>query len=203
MRNGVAWPKPATSTRKQLHAESVESPIRSLDFSDGGRPLISVQPATPDQWMIYRDLRLQALRDAPDAFGSTYEAEAQRTDAMWADRIAAAASCGKDRVLLAFDRKAACGLVWCKLSPDEPAVADLFQMWVDPASRGAGVGRALLEEAIAWAGRVGANRVRLGVTAAETPAMRLYVACGFRPAGALEPLREDSSLMMQPMSLVL
>ena len=165
--------------------------------------MISVQPAQPDQWMTYRDVRLRALRDAPDAFGSTYAAEAQRTDAMWADRIAAATSSGKDRVLLAFDRQDACGLVWCKLSPDEPAVVDLFQMWVDPASRGAGVGRALLEEAIAWAERVGANRVRLGVTAAETPAMRLYLACGFRPVGVLEPLREDSSLMVQPMSLAL
>ena len=93
------------------------------------------------------------------------------------------------------------GLVWCKLSTDEPMVANVFQMWVDPASRGMGAGRALLNEAVDWAERVGARRICLGVTAAETPAMRLYLACGFRLAGEIEPLRESSSLMVQPMSL--
>jgi len=164
---------------------------------------ISVQPAKLDEWKTYRDLRLRALLDSPDAFGSTYEAEATRTDAMWSAPIAAATSSGKDRVLFAFNRTDACGLIWCKVSGDEPTVAHLFQMWVDPASRGIGAGRALLEEAVSWAARAGMKRVGLGVTVADTPAMRLYMACGFRPDGALEPLREHSHLMVQPMSLAL
>lgn len=163
--------------------------------------MISVRPAGPNEWRTYRDVRLRALLDSPDAFGSTYAAEADRTDAMWAGRISAATSSGQDRVLLARHREEVCGLVWCKLSTDAPTVANLFQMWVDPASRGMGAGRALLEEAIAWAERRGACRVFLGVTAAETPAMRLYLACGFRPTGELEPLREHSNLMVQPMRL--
>lgn len=165
--------------------------------------MISVQPAKPDEWTTYRDLRLRALLDSPDAFGSTYEAEATRSDAMWSARIATATSSGKDRVLFAFNRDDACGLIWCKLSSDEPAVAHLFQMWVDPASRGMGAGRALLKEAISWAESVGVKRVFLGVTAGDTPAMRLYAAHSFRPDGALEPLREHSNLMVQPMSLAL
>ncbi|WP_341893274.1 GNAT family N-acetyltransferase [Variovorax sp. YR752] len=162
-----------------------------------------MQPAKSDEWKTYQDMRLRALLDSPDAFGSTHEAEATRTDAMWSERIAVATSSGKDRVLFAFNGSDACGLIWCKLSSDEPAVADLFQMWVAPASRGMGAGRALLKEAISWAESVGVNRVRLGVTAGDTPAMRLYAACGFRPDGALEPLREHSSLMVQPMSFAL
>lgn len=163
--------------------------------------MISIRPAEPNEWRTYRDVRLQALLDSPNAFGSTYEAEAGRTDAMWAARIAAATSSGQDRVIFARNRENVCGLVWCKLSTDEPMVANVFQMWVDPASRGMGAGRALLNEAVDWAERVGARRICLGVTAAETPAMRLYLACGFRLAGEIEPLRESSSLMVQPMSL--
>lgn len=162
-----------------------------------------MQPATPDEWKTYRNLRLRALLDSPDAFGSTHEAEATRTDAMWSARVAEATSSGKDRLLLAFDHDTACGLVWCRLSDDEPAVAHLFQMWVDPATRGMGAGRALLREAVSWAQRVGARSVRLGVTAADTPAMRLYLACGFRPDGVPQPLREHSALVAQPMSLTL
>jgi len=121
---------------------------------------------------------------------------------MWAARIAAATSSAQDCVVFARDRENVCGLVWCKLSTGEPMVANLFQMWVDPASRGMGAGRALLNEAVDWAERVGARRICSGVTAAETPAMRLYLACGFRPAREIEPLRESSSLMVQPMSLI-
>jgi GNAT superfamily N-acetyltransferase len=66
-----------------------------------------------------------------------------------------------------------------------------------------GAGRALLEAAVSWAARAGMKRVGLGVTVADTPAMRLYMGCGFRPDGALEPLREHSPLMVQPMSLAL
>lgn len=47
-------------------------------------------------------------------------------------------------------------------------------MWVDPVSRGVGAGRALLARAIAWAEGRGAQLIRLGVTIADTPAMRLY-----------------------------
>ena len=36
-----------------------------------------------DEWGELRDLRLRALQDAPDAFGSTYEEESIRTDAEW------------------------------------------------------------------------------------------------------------------------
>ncbi|WP_286185432.1 GNAT family N-acetyltransferase [Acidovorax cavernicola] len=162
-----------------------------------------MRPAKPDEWQTYRDLRLRALLDSPDAFGSAHEAEATRSDAMWSSRVAETTSSAKDRLLLAFDHDTACGLIWCRLSDDEPAAAHLFQMWVDPATRGMGAGRALLHEAVSWAESVGARSVHLGVTAADTPAMRLYLACGFQPDGAAQPLREHSALMAQPMSLTL
>lgn len=185
---------PATITQPR-HDADVEDIVKRNDA------VISVRPVEPDEWRRYRDVRLQALLDAPNAFGSTYEAEAGRTDEMWAARIAAAAASGRDRVLFARDREKVCGLTWCNSSDGEQMVVNLFQMWVDPTSRGMGVARALLRAAIDWAEYVGARRVCLDVAAAEAPAMRLYVACGFRAAGEMRPLRENSALMVQPMSL--
>ncbi|MFJ2548616.1 hypothetical protein ACIOVF_19400 [Pseudomonas sp. NPDC087612] len=46
---------------------------------------------------------------------------------------------------------------------------------------------------------VAVRRVGLGVTLADSPAMRLYQAHGFQPVGAPQPLREGSSLMSQGM----
>ncbi len=165
--------------------------------------MICIRPAAAHEWPIYRDARLSALRDAPEAFGSTFAAEAGRTDEAWAAHVAAAAASQNDQLLLAFDQQQPCGLVWCKRSGTEPALADIYQMWVAPGSRAKGAGQALLRAALDWARGAGVQRVRLGVTAADSPAMRLYQRHGFRAAGPLEPLRAGSPLMAQAMVLEL
>ncbi|PTT75803.1 GNAT family N-acetyltransferase [Pelomonas sp. HMWF004] len=163
--------------------------------------MFAVRPIHPDEWPAYRTVRLRALQDAPDAFGSTHAAEVARPDALWASRLAAGAASGLDLPLFALQAGEVCGLAWCKVSATDPAVADLFQMWVAPASRGQGMGAALLREAIAFATAAGALTLRLGVAVAESPALRLYRSFGFLPVGELEPLREGSGLWAQTMHL--
>ena len=163
--------------------------------------IFAVRPIQAHEWAMYRDLRLRALQEAPDAFGSSFAAEAMRSDPAWAQRILAATTSGKDCPLFAFDGEQVCGLIWCKLSADNPSRADLYQMWVAPEARGQGAGHALLEAALNWARMNGCRQVHLGVTAADSPALRLYQGHGFRAIGPLEPLREGSPLMAQAMVL--
>lgn len=163
--------------------------------------MISVQPIKTNEWRKYRDLRLRALRDSPNAFGSTYEAEETRTDDMWGSRVDAATSSEIDCALFAHNHEIVCGLVWCKLSITDPGTADIYQMWVDPAARGLGAGHALLDAAVTWARKMDACRVRLGVTDADSPAMRLYKSYGFRQIGNMEPLRDGSQFKVQTLEL--
>lgn len=181
------------------------SAIMTVDLQpcDEGDVVISVRRIKANEWRKYRDLRLRALRDSPDAFGSTYEAEKTRKNEMWMTQIGAAASSGIDCALFAEKHGAACGLVWCKLSVTDPGAADIYQMWVDPAARGSGAGYALLDAAVTWAERTGARRVRLGVTDADSPAMRLYKSYGFRQTGETWPLRDGSLLKAQTLELEL
>ncbi|WEK33060.1 MAG: GNAT family N-acetyltransferase [Candidatus Pseudomonas phytovorans] len=162
-----------------------------------------VRPVTASDWQTYRDLRLRALHESPDAFGSTYEHESARADNEWQTRISAVASSSSAEAFFAIRGNEVCGLVWCKASGVEAAVVEIFQMWVAPNARGFGVGRALLERATNWASSHGAQCVRLGVTIADSPAMRLYTAGGLHPVGVPEPLREGSALMSQSMELTL
>lgn len=57
--------------------------------------MITVRSITAGNWRDYRNIRLRALRDSPDAFGSSYEEEAVRTDDAWESRIADAIASGK------------------------------------------------------------------------------------------------------------
>ncbi|MFD2368394.1 GNAT family N-acetyltransferase [Pseudoduganella sp. GCM10020061] len=151
----------------------------------------------------YRELRLRSLADSPDAFGSTWEAEQALPPTHWQDRLSAAAVSGRDCPLVAERDGAALGLLWARQDTAQPALVNLFQMWVAPESRGCGVASALLREAIAWAQSMQASVVQLGVTCGDTPAARLYARAGFLPHGEPEPLGDGSPLLSQPMRLAL
>ena len=50
--------------------------------------MVQIREVGADGWQAMRDIRLAALRDAPDAFASTYEREAAFAEADWQRRIA-------------------------------------------------------------------------------------------------------------------
>ena len=162
-----------------------------------------IRPLYPEEWAIYRELRLRSLADAPDAFYSTLESESARSPEDWAARLAAAAVSGKDCPLVAeLDGKPA-GLVWVKADGVNAELVHVFQMWVAPERRGNGVGRELLRAALDWAREREARFVALDVTLSNASALRLYERAGFKAVSAPQPMRAGSALMMQQMRLVL
>ncbi|HWJ95134.1 MAG TPA: GNAT family N-acetyltransferase, partial [Telluria sp.] len=162
-----------------------------------------IRTLRPDEWTAYRDLRLRALADAPNAYGSTLAAEQDRPAQAWAERLALAATSGRDHPLVADAGGALVGLAWAKRSADDPAVVGIFQMWVAPETRGQGIAAALLREAVRWSRAVGAQVVRLGVETGNGAALRLYAREGFLNVGEPAPMRPGSHLMEQEMRLAL
>jgi ribosomal protein S18 acetylase RimI-like enzyme len=153
------------------------------------------------EWPTYRDLRLRALADSPDAFGSTFAIEQARSANEWAQRLSAGVSSAEDLPLIAEANHTSAGLAWAKADALPTRTVFIYQMWVATEFRGRGLGRLLLRTAVAWARSQGAHSVRLGVTCGETPAVGLYMAEGFMPVGGPEPLRSGSQVLAQPMQL--
>lgn len=164
---------------------------------------VTIRRFEPSEWRVYRDLRLRALADSPNAFGSTYEREVARSDDEWSERLGTGASAQNQMPLVALIGEAPVGLAWGRQDEHEPAVAHLFQVWVSPEHRGRGVGRLLLSAVIAWAKEIGLSTLRLGVTASHPAALHLYRRAGFIDAAPPEPLRPGSSVLSQPMQLAL
>jgi GNAT superfamily N-acetyltransferase len=162
---------------------------------------VNVRLFEPGEWRAYKDLRLQALAESPDAFGSTFAREAERTDAEWAYRLASGARSAWDLPLIAMLDACPIGLAWGKIETSHPEVANLYQVWVHPDHRKRGAGQLLLEAVIDWAKSRHAAVLELDVTLGYTPAARLYYRNGFRPVGEPVPLRPGAELLEQKMRL--
>lgn len=153
------------------------------------------------EWRVYRALRLQALADTPDAFGSTLAREEKFPDAEWAERLRAGSDTRWNLPVLAEVGSEPSGLAWGRVERSSPERADLYQMWVHPSARCLGVGTLLLDAVIVWAKQAGAQYLALGVSCGDTPANRLYSRAGFKPIGEPVPLRPGSPVRARDMHL--
>ena len=160
---------------------------------------ITVRKFEESEFSAYQGLRLSALEESPDVFGSTLSAEHLRTAEEWASRLQVGCNSGLDLPLIGQVGTTAAGLAWGKVDRSDSTIVHLYQMWVAPEFRGRGVARLLLRTIVAWAASLQARSVHLGVACGESPAMRLYVSEGFVPFGQVEPLRSGSALLVQSM----
>jgi GNAT superfamily N-acetyltransferase len=154
-----------------------------------------------DEWRDLRDLRLRALSDAPDAFGSTYEQEAEEPERGWIDRAVNGAEGGSSFTVVALDDDRWIAMAMGAPHRDHPGEAGLFAMWVAPDARRAGIGGALVEHVVSWARSRAFPVLRLRVTRSNDGAMRLYERCGFIDEGVRLPLRDGSGVMTTSMTM--
>jgi ribosomal protein S18 acetylase RimI-like enzyme len=128
----------------------------------------------PEDATLYREIRLEALVNAPDAFSSTLETERDQPLDWFATRLNDAF------VLGAFDGSDLAGVAGFRVQPGPKHAHKgmLWGMYVRPQYRAAGVGR-ILVEAIVTHARERVELLQLFVVSDNTPARRLYASCGF------------------------
>jgi ribosomal protein S18 acetylase RimI-like enzyme len=157
---------------------------------------VVVRELVPDEWRLLRALRLAALSDAAEAFGSTYESAASRTEQEWrawpARGVPFAAFLGEQRARAGVDPV---GMVAVTAEAGEPDTAHLIALWVAPAVRGTGVGDALIAAVVDRARRHGHRGVLLEVLAHNAPAVALYRRNGFLQT--VEPAAVPGAITMR------
>jgi ribosomal protein S18 acetylase RimI-like enzyme len=137
-----------------------------------------------------RELRLQALTDAPDAFG-TYERELARTVEDWRRWLSPGVT------FLLEDAEGVRGIVAGAHDATVAAIVHLMALWVHPNIRGSGAGDALVAEVVTWAQAEGASVVQLEVVQSNLRARRFYERNGFRLTGRQRIRERDGQIEVQ------
>lgn len=161
--------------------------------------MVEVRRVRADEWEALRDVRLRALEDAPDAFGTTFAEARERPDACWVEWAQRSAESDEQAMFLAWRDGEPRGIAGTFARED--GVWQVISMWVDPQARGGGVGRNLLDAVVGFAREHGAAEIVLSVTDGNGAARTLYERYGFADTGESEPLRSNPALTVRDMIL--
>ncbi len=156
---------------------------------------------TPDDWAMWRELRLAALADAPGAFGSRlsdWQGDGDR-EQRWRARLDIPGSFNVLAMAAGQPVGMASGV------PAADGAAELISMWVSPAARGRGVGDLLVGAVEQWARQARAGVLRLAVAQGNPAAVALYQRNGFSWTGELGDRMPDGVrrelIMSKPISV--
>ena len=146
----------------------------------------SIRRLVPTDSPAYREIRLTSLAEFPASFGASFEEESRRDNSEFEQSTDSSAKTAF--VLGAFDDDLLVGI--CRFQQEGRGKTrhrgSLQSMYVRPACAGRGIGRLLVQQAVAEAFANPAIRViMLGVVADNAPANRLYESLGFEEYGLL------------------
>jgi RimJ/RimL family protein N-acetyltransferase len=131
-----------------------------------------------DQPALYREIRLEALRLHPDAFGASFENEAARPLEFFADRLAGNA------IFAGFQDGSLLGTAGFmrETGAKREHKGMLWGMYVRLEGRGTGLARRLVDAVVEHA-RDRVDLIHLSVVADNVVARRLYASFGFEAYG--------------------
>jgi len=145
-------------------------------------PRLSIRRLSPSVADTFRSIRLEALQNDPEAFGSTFEKESAQPDQYFIDRVT------RNAVFGGFTGEKLLGVAG--FYPLEGTKMKhkgvLWGMYVRPEARGTGLAAALVEDLLQYASAQ-VEQVQLTVAAGNPRARRFYQRMGFIEYGVEQP----------------
>jgi len=135
-------------------------------------PPFAVRRLAETDWRAFATLRLRALADTLGEDDPQHRDESTFTAAQWRRRLRVHAQ------FAAMLNGRPVGLIGAQRDSD--ASVYLYSLWLEPAVRRRGLGRALVAAAVDWARARGVRTVTLRVHAGNDAATEVYRGLGFR-----------------------
>ncbi|MBI9113711.1 GNAT family N-acetyltransferase [Sanguibacter suaedae] len=180
-------------SRTTVPPAPVEDAATTRDGTPDGAGTVTVRPTTPDDWKELRALRLEMLRDTPEAYGETLDDALRHDEAEWRSRGARGTAPGGTFVVAVEPAGRWVGIMGGRQT-DPDAEPMLYGVYVAPSHRGrdAGVADALLDAVEDWA-RTMSGTLRLTVHEDNHRAQAFYARRGYRLTGTTSPYPLDET----------
>jgi ribosomal protein S18 acetylase RimI-like enzyme len=146
---------------------------------------VTIRRLVPADAPAYREFRLRGLREHPEAFTSSFEEDVVKPVAATEARLAADGDTAMWGAFADGELAGGIGLVR-EARLKNRHKADIVAIYVLPEHARRGIGRALLDHAIAHARETGIDQLTLTVTQGNAAARDLYLGAGFVTFG-VEP----------------
>ncbi|MFE5588376.1 GNAT family N-acetyltransferase [Kitasatospora sp. NPDC056531] len=149
-----------------------------------------IRRMTSTEWRELRTIRLEALRDSPTAFSSSYDDAATLPDDVWQQRAAVEATSEEGATFIAADEAGNwVGIAGVAPLPDVPDHVHVHSVYVSPTYRGpAGPAADLLKASIRYAqDHTDIRWLTLGVHESNERALAFYRRFGFEDTGKTVP----------------
>jgi GNAT superfamily N-acetyltransferase len=137
--------------------------------------MTTVRVVGPEDWQLWKELRLEGLLDTPIGFGRTHAEELAKPDAAWQESMS-----WPGLRVMAFEHDEPVGMAGGFRR--ENGVPVLFAVYVRPAARGRGVLGLLVDSVLAWAAP---DALQLDVHEDNARAHAAYLTLGFVDTGAV------------------
>ncbi|MDM1246971.1 GNAT family N-acetyltransferase [Acinetobacter sp. R933-2] len=136
---------------------------------------IMIRQLNADDVGDFRTIRLSALKNSPEMFGSSYTVEATKPLSVFAEVIT------NYVIFSAYTQQKIIGVLILDLENDSKnkPQAQLYGFFVEPAFRGQGIATQLLQAGIQY-GQPYVEKITLSVMTSNIPAIRLYQKLGFK-----------------------
>ena len=128
--------------------------------------MITIRRLNVGEARLYREIRLESLRESPLAFATSYESAVGRDIDSWVEQADASAQ-GPDRALFNVFSDSPIGLVGLYRDQKDHSCGELLQMWVSSNHRGSSLAGDLLDCVFDWASQQGFRFIRAEVISFE------------------------------------
>lgn len=115
----------------------------------------SLKRLTPDDWRLYKQLRLEALKNTHGAFGGSYDSESLLADTEWQGRLVQP-GCA---FWVLYDQNRPIGMTGVVQAKDSAETTALIASYIHPDYRGKGLSNFFYKARIEWSKENGYKRI--------------------------------------------